>query len=43
MPFEAGLASTVGWYADHRDWWEPLLQRASVDESAWAAVGTVRR
>jgi dTDP-glucose 4,6-dehydratase len=25
-PFAAGLASTVRWYAGHRDWWEPLKQ-----------------
>jgi dTDP-glucose 4,6-dehydratase len=24
MPFEAGLAETVSWYRDHRDWWEQL-------------------
>jgi dTDP-glucose 4,6-dehydratase len=23
-PFEAGLAETVEWYRDRRDWWEPL-------------------
>lgn len=23
-PFETGLRQTVRWYADHRDWWEPL-------------------
>lgn len=23
-PFEAGLAETVEWYREHRDWWEPL-------------------
>jgi dTDP-glucose 4,6-dehydratase len=23
-PFAEGLASTVRWYLDHRDWWEPL-------------------
>lgn len=28
VPFEEGLARTVRWYADHRDWWEPLLDRA---------------
>jgi dTDP-glucose 4,6-dehydratase len=22
--FDAGLRSTVSWYRDHRDWWEPL-------------------
>ncbi|GIF77510.1 dTDP-glucose 4,6-dehydratase [Asanoa siamensis] len=34
--FEAGLASTITWYAENRDWWEPLLARAAVDEAAWA-------
>ena len=24
-----GLAATVEWYRDHRDWWEPLKARAS--------------
>jgi len=36
--FEDGLAETVRWYADHRDWWEPLRGRAPVaEESAWSA------
>ena len=26
--FETGLAQTVDWYRDHRDWWEPLKARA---------------
>lgn len=26
--FEDGLAETVHWYAEHRDWWEPLKKRA---------------
>jgi dTDP-glucose 4,6-dehydratase len=25
--FEEGLAETVRWYRDHRNWWEPLKQR----------------
>ena len=33
--WEDGLAETVRWYADHRDWWEPLRDRAPVDEAAW--------
>ena len=33
--FEAGLADTVRWYADHRGWWEPLMDRAPVVESSW--------
>jgi dTDP-glucose 4,6-dehydratase len=33
--FERGLAETVAWYAEHRDWWEPLKERAPVEETAW--------
>ncbi len=34
--FDRGLAETVQWYAEHRDWWEPLRERAPVVEgSAW--------
>jgi dTDP-glucose 4,6-dehydratase len=33
--FDEGLAETVAWYAEHRDWWEPLKARAPVEESAW--------
>ncbi|MDF2704448.1 dTDP-glucose 4,6-dehydratase [Nonomuraea muscovyensis] len=25
--FATGLAETVAWYRDHRDWWEPLVSR----------------
>ncbi|MEU4586177.1 dTDP-glucose 4,6-dehydratase [Kitasatospora aureofaciens] len=25
VPFERGLAETVGWYRDRPDWWKPLL------------------
>jgi dTDP-glucose 4,6-dehydratase len=36
VEFDKGLAETVGWYAEHRAWWEPLLARAPVDETtAW--------
>ncbi len=36
IPFDEGLAETVRWYAEHREWWEPLKQRAPVAEaSAW--------
>jgi len=28
VDFEQGLADTVAWYAEHRDWWEPLKERA---------------
>ncbi len=27
IAFSDGLAGTVRWYAEHRDWWEPLKQR----------------
>jgi dTDP-glucose 4,6-dehydratase len=27
VPFVDGLADTVRWYADNRDWWEPLKAR----------------
>src|SRR3954467_1231237 len=33
--WEDGIAETVRWYADNRDWWEPLRERAPVDEAAW--------
>ena len=37
IPFDEGLADTVAWYAKHRDWWEPLRERAPVVEgSAWS-------
>jgi dTDP-glucose 4,6-dehydratase len=37
IPFDRGLAETVAWYAEHRDWWEPLRERAPVVEgSAWS-------
>jgi dTDP-glucose 4,6-dehydratase len=35
IDFERGLAETVAWYAAHRDWWEPLKERAPVEETAW--------
>jgi dTDP-glucose 4,6-dehydratase len=35
--FEEGLRATVAWYAGHRGWWEPLLGRAPVVETAWSA------
>jgi dTDP-glucose 4,6-dehydratase len=33
--WDAGLAETVAWYETNRDWWEPLKQRAPVEETAW--------
>ena len=25
--FREGLSATIDWYLQHRDWWEPLLER----------------
>jgi dTDP-glucose 4,6-dehydratase len=33
--WEEGLRETVEWYAAKRDWWEPLRDRAQVEETAW--------
>jgi dTDP-glucose 4,6-dehydratase len=33
--FVEGLADTVRWYTAHREWWEPLKERAPVEETAW--------
>ncbi|HZB35406.1 MAG TPA: dTDP-glucose 4,6-dehydratase [Gaiellaceae bacterium] len=30
-----GLRETVEWYAANREWWEPLKERAPVEETAW--------
>ena len=37
--FDEGLADTVHWYASHRKWWEPLVDRAPVVETSWAERG----
>jgi dTDP-glucose 4,6-dehydratase len=31
VSFEAGLAETIRWYTDRRDWWEPLRKRSEDD------------
>ena len=30
VPFDEGLAATVDWYRERRDWWEPLKARAAL-------------
>ncbi|MDT7799245.1 MAG: dTDP-glucose 4,6-dehydratase [Actinomycetota bacterium] len=30
VDFDEGLADTVAWYRDHRDWWEPLKEKAEL-------------
>jgi len=39
VPFEAGIAETVRWYGEHREWWEPLRDRAPVVEEDWGKAG----
>jgi dTDP-glucose 4,6-dehydratase len=34
VSFTDGLAETVAWYAANREWWQPLLERALVQEYA---------
>ncbi|SNS94441.1 dTDP-glucose 4,6-dehydratase [Asanoa hainanensis] len=36
IDFEQGLTKTITWYEENRAWWEPLLDRAAVNEGAWA-------
>jgi dTDP-glucose 4,6-dehydratase len=33
--WEEGLRETVEWYTANRSWWEPLKERAPVQETAW--------
>jgi dTDP-glucose 4,6-dehydratase len=33
--WEDGLRDTVTWYAENRSWWEPLKDRAPVEETSW--------
>lgn len=37
VPFVEGLAATVRWYAEHRDWWTQKKERlgTELDEFAW--------
>lgn len=36
VAFERGIQETVAWYRDNESWWRPLLERAPVEETAWA-------
>jgi dTDP-glucose 4,6-dehydratase len=33
--FHDGVKATVAWYRDNQRWWQPLLDRAPVEETAW--------
>jgi dTDP-glucose 4,6-dehydratase len=35
IEFEVGMRETVEWYRVQRAWWEPLKERALVQETAW--------
>ena len=44
VPFKSGLETTVEWYRDNREWWEPLIGRSPVAEASWASLpATARR
>ena len=43
VDFEAGMRATIEWYASNRPWWEPLLERAPVVETAWSAARATAR
>jgi dTDP-glucose 4,6-dehydratase len=43
VEFEEGLASTVTWYRDNREWWEPLIGRSPVVEGNWEAAPMAKR
>jgi dTDP-glucose 4,6-dehydratase len=51
VSFADGIRATVAWYREHPEWWQPLLGRSPVRESAWPqgitgddpAPGGVRR
>lgn len=32
VTFEQGIAATVAWYLDRRDWWEPILEKHSATQ-----------
>jgi dTDP-glucose 4,6-dehydratase len=37
IAFEDGMRETVEWYGANRAWWEPLKERALVQETAWSS------
>jgi dTDP-glucose 4,6-dehydratase len=40
VSWDEGVWETIRWYSANRAWWEPLLERAPVDESAaWGRPG----
>jgi dTDP-glucose 4,6-dehydratase len=43
VEFEEGLAATVAWYRENREWWEPLIGRSPVVEGNWEAAPMAKR
>ncbi|MEV0155862.1 dTDP-glucose 4,6-dehydratase [Micromonospora sp. NPDC050686] len=43
IPFDEGLAETIRWYRENRDWWEPLRARAASSTTARLAVPQGKR
>jgi len=41
--FDDGVRATIAWYDQQRSWWEPLRDRAPVEETAWTAPPAVAR
>jgi dTDP-glucose 4,6-dehydratase len=35
IDFDAGIEGTVRWYVDHRDWWEPIIERSAELQISW--------
>ena len=35
VPFEKGFAQTVEWYRANEWWWQPLLAKLDINETAW--------
>jgi dTDP-glucose 4,6-dehydratase len=35
IDWDEGLRETVDWYAENRGWWQPLKERAPIEETAW--------
>ena len=35
IAFDDGMRETVAWYGANREWWEPLKERALVQETGW--------
>lgn len=42
VPFDEGLRTTIAWYVENRQWWEPKLT-TTIDESGWSEALVQRR